>query len=125
MKWIFKPSTILLVLFISLFVFETPRSKLANLGDSLLIWMRERNAKNQLSDLPATITPYALMGNFKGFVTADGFQFSVSEYIRHWRNEDTLTWSHAGGGKLAITNSRTGETVTGRFIQVRYEFRNY
>lgn len=125
MKWLFKPSTLFLGLIICLFVFETPRGKLLGLGDSFFGWMSDHNAKNRFSGLPSTLRPDALMGNFQGFVTAEGYQFSVSQNIRHWRNDDALSWSHQGGNKISVTNSRTGETVTATFIQVRQGYYGY
>src|SRR5690606_28870346 len=119
--------SILLILVVLAFALETPRGKIFGLLSSAWNVVVESGDKAQLADIPATLRPYAFYGHpaTRGFMTADGHKFFFDGTMTGWKNDDSLSWSYVGGGKVQITNHRTGESVTARYAGVEKQVRGY
>jgi hypothetical protein len=124
---LFSIRSILLILVVLAFALETPRGKIFGLFLSAWSFVVESGDKAQLEDLPATLRPDAFYGHpaTRGFMTADGHKFFFDGTVTGWKNDDSLSWSYAGGGKVLITNHRTGELVTARYVGVEKQVRGY
>lgn len=124
---LFSIRSIILILIVLAFVLETPRGKILGLMSSAWSFVVESGDKAQLEDIPATLSPYAFYGHTAshGFMTADGHKFFFDGTVTGWRNDDSLSWSYIGGGKLQITNHRTGESITARYAGVERQVRGY
>jgi len=119
--------SILLILVVLGFVLETPRSKILGLMSSAWSFVVESGDKAQLEDIPATLRPDAFYGHpaARGFMTADGHKFFFDGTVTGWKNDDSLSWSYMGDGKLQITNHRTGESVMALYAGVDRQVRRY
>jgi hypothetical protein len=106
---------------------ETPRGKIFGLLSGAWIFVEESGDKAQLEDIPAVLTPDAFYGHpaISGFMTADGHKFFFDGTVAGWRNDDGLSWSYVGDGKLRISNHRTGESVMARYAGVERQVRGY
>lgn len=124
---LFSIRSVILVLVVLAFVLETPRGKILGLLSSVWNVVVESGDKAQLEDLPATLRPKAFYGHpaARGFMTADSHKFFFDGTVTGWRNDDSLSWSHAGGGNVRITNHRTGESIMARYAGVERQVRGY
>lgn len=124
---LFSIRSIILILVVLAFVLETPRGKILGLMSSAWSFVVESGDKAQLEDIPATLRPDAFYGHpaARGFMTADGHKFFFDGTVTGWRNDDGLSWSYVGDGKVQITNHRTGESVMARYAGVEKQVRGY
>jgi len=124
---LFSLRFLFLLMIVLAFALETPRGKILGLMSSAWNVVVESGDKAQLEDIPTTLRPYAFYGHpaSHGFMTADGHKFFFDIKVTGWKNEDSLSWSYVGGGKLRITNHRTGESVTARYAGVEKQVRGY
>ena len=119
--------SILVILIVLAFLLETPRGKIFGLLSSAWSSVVESGDKAQLEDIPATLRPNAFYGHpaARGFMTADGHKFFFDGAVTGWRNDDSLSWSYVGDGKMRITNHRTGESIAARYAGVERQVRGY
>ncbi len=124
---LFSLRFIFLLLIVLAFALETPRGKILGLLSSTWTFVEESGDKAQLEDIPAVLTPDAFYGHpaARGFMTADGHTFFFDGTVNGWKNDDTLSWSYVGGGKVRIINHRTGESMTARYAGVDKSVRGY